>query len=272
MIYSKFTLENFRSFKNKQTLQFAMPTGKLGSGLTYIVGANNAGKTSSLEAMQFKHGDALNRSDLSDKSQVCVFGFFDTEDNLVREVKNRTNHYLLEAPAGMPEDDDTLPFFIPSRRHWHTRIQQTSPIDYSWLISRSHTDNLRVATVYTTNIDVASLLKSAESDHDQYEQLARIAKNIIPDFDGYAATHDEYDFIEYFSKNNSYKSSYSGEGIASILRIIANVILSEDRPIVIDEPELSLHPLAKRRLSEWLGEVSAERQIIIATHDPYFVS
>lgn len=34
----------FRGFGEKQTLQFALPNGQVGSGLTIITGANSAGK------------------------------------------------------------------------------------------------------------------------------------------------------------------------------------------------------------------------------------
>lgn len=41
---------------------------------------------------------------------------------------------------------------------------------------------------------------------------------------------------------------------------------------VIDEPELSLHPQFQRRLRALLSKFSADRQIVYATHSPYFIS
>ena len=41
--------------------------------------------------------------------------------------------------------------------------------------------------------------------------------------------------------------------------------------IVIDEPELSLHPIFQERVSELLKEYSATRQILYATHSPQFI-
>ncbi len=52
--YSKFTIQGFRSFKEKQELQLAIPNGKVGSGLTYIVGPNNTGKTTIIEGLSMK--------------------------------------------------------------------------------------------------------------------------------------------------------------------------------------------------------------------------
>ena len=41
--------------------------------------------------------------------------------------------------------------------------------------------------------------------------------------------------------------------------------------IVIDEPELSLHPTYQRRLASLFADYAKDRQIVYATHSPYFV-
>jgi len=63
-----------------------------------------------------------------------------------------------------------------------------------------------------------------------------------------------------------------GEGLVSLLFIID--ALYDSTPgdvIVVDEPELSLHPSLQRRLFMLLSKYAADRQIVIATHSPYFV-
>lgn len=53
MNFTEFRIAYFRNFENEQVLQIASPyEDKVGSGITYIVGENNSGKTSLLEALQ----------------------------------------------------------------------------------------------------------------------------------------------------------------------------------------------------------------------------
>ena len=45
-------IHGFRGFGEEKTIQFALPNGSSGSGLTIFVGANNSGKTTILEALR----------------------------------------------------------------------------------------------------------------------------------------------------------------------------------------------------------------------------
>ena len=45
-------IEGLRGFVTKQSLRFSVPNNQYGSGLTVIVGANNSGKSSILEAIR----------------------------------------------------------------------------------------------------------------------------------------------------------------------------------------------------------------------------
>jgi len=63
-----------------------------------------------------------------------------------------------------------------------------------------------------------------------------------------------------------------GDGIWSIFTICASLFdIKEGETIVIDEPELSVHPAMQKRLLELLLDYSKDYQIIISTHSPYFI-
>ena len=63
-----------------------------------------------------------------------------------------------------------------------------------------------------------------------------------------------------------------GEGLVSLFFIIDALYDSEPGDvIVIDEPELSLHPALQRKLAALLLEYAKTRQIVVSTHSPYFI-
>lgn len=68
-----------------------------------------------------------------------------------------------------------------------------------------------------------------------------------------------------------HRADFLGDGVVSIMRIVAHLVVNNDRLIVIDEPELSLHPAAQKRMRSVLAEASKHQQIVIATHSPYLV-
>ena len=89
-------------------------------------------------------------------------------------------------------------------------------------------------------------------------------------------TIDQSDQGGYYLKMNSngqyHNSDGLGEGIVSLLFIVDALYDSQQGDIiVIDEPELSLHPAYQRRLASLLADYAKDRQIVYATHSPYFV-
>jgi hypothetical protein len=78
-------------------------------------------------------------------------------------------------------------------------------------------------------------------------------------------------YFKVTSSSSAHKSDGLGQGVISVLQIVdALYDSSTDDIIIIDEPELSLHPAAQRRLADIFAEYASDRQIILATHSPFF--
>ena len=61
------------------------------------------------------------------------------------------------------------------------------------------------------------------------------------------------------------------EMIVSLLFLETLASLSKERIIVlIDEPELHLHPLLQEKFADYLKDISEEKQVFVSTHSPYF--
>jgi len=66
--------------------------------------------------------------------------------------------------------------------------------------------------------------------------------------------------------------SEQGSGVRSLACLAVDVLFSDAKIVLIDEPELGLNPFVKQELLNSLLEESNKRQIFIATQDPTFVN
>jgi len=71
-----------------------------------------------------------------------------------------------------------------------------------------------------------------------------------------------------------YDSSISeqGSGVRSLACLAVDILFSDAKVVLVDEPELGLNPFVRQEFLKFLLNESAERQIFLATHDPTFVN
>jgi predicted ATP-dependent endonuclease of OLD family len=264
MIYSKFTIKYFRSFQNIQTLKFAKPIAdKIGSGITFIVGKNNTGKTTLVEGLFLRKGKRIKASE---KQEGFDPGFvlYNENNEKTREVKliRNTSSTLVEDPI-----DNVIFEMIPSRRHWQsTSAGSTTLKDF---LAATGNEAPRSGRGGQTS----QALKDIEADSEKYDKFISFVQQVIPSFSSFGIEYEDSEFVQYQTKKGAkHKSDFLGDGVISILRILSHLFLEEPRPLIIDEPELSLHPIAQKQLFKAIAKASQKRQIIISTHSPYFVS
>lgn len=78
--------------------------------------------------------------------------------------------------------------------------------------------------------------------------------------------------MEFSFDKIKHSSNGAGDGYINIFNIVDSLYDStENNVILIDEPEISLHPDLQRKLFNLLVEYSKDKQIIVSTHSPYFV-
>jgi len=63
-----------------------------------------------------------------------------------------------------------------------------------------------------------------------------------------------------------------GSGVRSLICLAADILFTNKKIILIDEPELGLNPSVKQAFLRFLMQQAKEKQIFIATHDPCFVN
>ena len=157
-----------------------------------------------------------------------------------------------------------------SAYHFHD-TSDTSAFKNNWDVSenrqlRSHGGNL-----------AAVLYRLEQQDLRRYERICRQIGRVLPEF-------DRFDIVEDYGKvllrwrakwtDKAFGAHLTSDGS---LRFFALVTLLNLPPemlpdvIMLDEPELGLHPAAIALIGGLIKSVSAERQVIVATQSPLLV-
>ena len=80
--------------------------------------------------------------------------------------------------------------------------------------------------------------------------------------------------VQFFSEQRSYTEAFAGSGEMAVVRVVNIVSNAEDNSLILlDEPEVSLHPGAQKKLKDFLLEVCLKKklQIVLCTHSPVFL-
>ena len=123
--------------------------------------------------------------------------------------------------------------------------------------------------------NLAAMLKLVYDNYpDYYRLIVDTVQLVIPDFHDFVIRDSKFITLEWFNKNNvdvPWMAHYLSDGS---LRFIALAILLlmptklQPETIIIDEPELGLHPTAINVLSGLIKRASQDKQVIISTQSP----
>jgi predicted ATPase len=263
------SISGFRGFGHCQSIRFAIPDNKhQGSGLTMITGANNAGKTTIIESIQAFIGEQPpsfsegKRNQITD-GKVCL--------KLIDEADKK--YTVTTVPGGgsstkKNEPFSLNPYIIPSRRA------------ISFDFSKGHMDrNTFISVTQRLEQQRTSYLNNFQYRIFEIEQQKQAFDQMISRVLGvnFQWVIEQRDtglyYIKYTKNGISHSTEGIGDGIWSIFVICAALFdAPEKSTIVIDEPELSVHPALQKRLMTLFLEYSTTRQIIICTHSPYFIN
>jgi predicted ATPase len=270
MSITSIEVSGLRSFATNQELKLALPCESLGSGLTVLVGPNNGGKSTVIEAFAaFTQKGSLSFTEgKRNKAAGDVVA--------IRAIdSNGESRRLATVGAGGSEatwDDARKPpepstiFVLPSRRTFSAYFGKgiQSRADY---IASSGPPAMR-----TSSIDrFSNRLFQIQENKAGFDMVLGKLLNPVPSW--YIDQADSGNYYLKFKTGASFHNSEGiGEGYISLLFIVDALYDSQPaQTVVIDEPELSLHPSLQRKLIRVFAEYAADRQIVISTHSPYFI-
>ena len=276
MVVKSLKIKGFRSFSEETVLKLALPNGEEGSGLTVIVGPNNSGKSSIIEAFhtlfndtQLIPGETINKKNpnvLIEATSIDGTAYsIQATDNNGSFAERRINGTITEYI-----DRAIRPFILSSRRNINSTFSNNANMRREDYGGNKDSQDYREQNGYNGNFG-ARLIKIFKGNKDEFNNCLSKVLFPVPDWKIIAKDHNNLS-LEFKFNNISHNSIGAGDGFINIFNIIDSLYDSKDNNlIIIDEPEVSLHPDLQRKLYELLVEYSKKRQIILCTHSPYFI-
>lgn len=270
MPINSINIEGYRGFATPQNLEFAQSDEKKeGSGITFLFGANNSGKSALLESLKFFAGHRqpeLSKSQRNDKKDRRISIKLKHGEDLESTISTNTSGGSTTVFQGKAEIPSI--FYLPSKRFIHHTMGRNNSDRNSAAVQMAEKGRDNQQLNYFPGRLFTLLLQN-----DRLASYNGLLKKIL----GYELKwtidlDNGSHFIQYELSGLTHTSEGAGDGIINLM-IIADALhdAHEGSMIVIDEPEVSLHPSAQKRLYLVLKEFSKKLQIVIATHSPYFV-
>lgn len=270
MVLQNLEVQGLRGFRRAEDIPLAVPNGNRSSGLTILVGPNNGGKSTVVDAFR-AHSYPVNEGesqsfpegrrnkDAGDKISIQAIA-----------VSGKVTGLRTVADGGSetqwhPAQSDEDLFVLPSRRYFDPYFYETSTATRDQYRRYFGQRSSRGEPLESFGQRLFQIQKNRAAFNNE---LGKVVKP-IPKW-----AIDQSDEGQYYLKVETgglyHSSEGMGEGLVSLLIIDALYDSAPGSIVVIDEPELSLHPSLQRRLFSLLRDYAKDRQIVIATHSPYF--
>lgn len=259
----------FRGFGIEQEISFALPReDKVGSGLTIITGSNNSGKTTIVEAIR-AFNNTTSPSISEGKRNIQTNGFV----KLVLTDENDKSITIETVPtvgsSTVKNGNKKFNYYIvPSRRSMPFEFNKMNMNRELYIANAQSLENQRSAVLRAFE----SRIFHIQENKDKFDKL--IKKILGYDFKWHIEQRDSsMYYIRCIDKDVTHSGEGLGDGIWSVFTICAAFVDAPDHStIIIDEPELSIHPIIQKRLMKLFMDFSKNHQIIICTHSPYFIN
>lgn len=269
-----FEIEGYRGFGVKIHIDLAKPNGKLGSGLTIIAGPNNSGKSTIVEGFQAlarRVTPSFKELQRNKNTNYKLLFKIKRVNGRVTELKTINGGGSETEWVEIDEKSNTfLIYVLPSRRRFDPLISgnvQSTKEDRALYISNASFPGTRGGEMDRFPVRIFEWQRNIKRFNSDLKKIL----DTLPNWSIEQYPSGQY-YLKFDYNGFVHTSDGLGDGIINIFFIVDALYDSGvQHTIVIDEPELSLHPSLQKRVLKLLAEYAKDRQIVIATHSPYFI-
>lgn len=270
---------SIKSFKGIQHVEL-----KNCSPINILVGKNNAGKSSILHAIDMAIL-ALNLGNwnpfqlkLEIKDLFTDVGNFEIQldlyDNQSIQVKSTKEFGPQITPPGTNNSVKSVLIFPDAGARLLDRNHRTPRWVYEQVEARNFGSVNALEILYT--IKHYSERNENGFTQDSYTSLINEIKYYFPDLTNIASDRTDRDIstLVYEEFGRRLDILYSGTGLKHFIDVLIKTTLSKANIVLLDEPEMGLHPDLQRQFIEYLVKLSKEKKIqfFISTHSPIFLN
>lgn len=262
-------LENFRSFVD--TGQIEIELGQI----NVFIGPNNAGKSSLLKAAHYmQEGCQASNADLRLDA---------TGGRITLELQGLSKTRAWAGPGA--DDRGTLRVEVGGNSHLRLQADQSTR-NVGRLPSREPNHAIvpylsrRKVSGYQEDVSEQSTLAISASFEHLAAKLSRLGNPDFPMCQQYRQTCERVlGFVVtavpsakgqrpgvYLEDGRTMPIDQMGEGVPNIVGLLADLALSKDKIMLIEEPENDLHPGALKALLELIEQSASSNQFLISTH------
>lgn len=270
---SQLRIHSFRKFAKESELNFTFP-------LTVIVGKNGSGKTTVMKAIK-----------LLANHQIPLNEFFETVID---------DGGLQNADISYSVDGNTLQYKRLSQNNWDINGKISDKISLAYIQTKSMVGAVDKSFLYD---DIGKHTARAKQVEYVIRQSRKLKQNTLSTSQRklqHQLSNDSVGFVNYilqraiktveiirhkyysgtwatsiiFNDGNQYSEYNAGSGEFLVASMVDRIeTLSSGSILLLDEPEVSLHPEAQKRLICYLFDVIKRKkvQIIITTHSTHII-
>ena len=254
--------------------------------INVVVGRNNSGKSSLLHAIDMA-GLAISTRDWSPfHLKLAIQDLFSEAGPFTVEVEYRDGSRITvrQQPEGVAPTFDPQP---TDQQRFRTIL--IMPEGEAGLLRRRHLTPRHVVDYMASRqfgeingLDILYALRYYGQRHERgfrsedYQRIIDEVGEFFPDLTRLEADRTDQDIatVTYEEYGRTLDILYAGAGLKHFLDILIKTTFSQARVVLLDEPEMGMHPDLQRKFVGHLGRLADEKglQFFIATHSPVFLA